>query len=98
MWSPAQQKAIIQRGIIEGISKEKEQIRVQTVQAMMAATLMTLHDEYDWKPDNLVTIMAKIFDQFDSVSRKFVKIQDFYDWLESIGIEVKYTKAKEETK
>jgi hypothetical protein len=89
-----QHKLIIQRMAQEAIAKEKEELKTKIVSDMMAATLMTLHDKYDWQPEKLVAIMAEIFNQFDSVSKKFVKLQDFYDWLESIGITIKEDKAK----
>jgi hypothetical protein len=85
---PQQLKAIATRAALEQINKEKEAIRVRTSSAMMAATLLTLHDKYDWTPDRLQVIMVQIFNQFDAVVDKFVKIDDFYKCLEEMGIKV----------
>lgn len=86
--NPQKMKAVIQRLGIEQLLKEKEQMRTQIATGMMAATLITLHDKYDWKPEQLSRIMCEVFEQFDSVYEKYVKIEDFYTELESMGIKV----------
>lgn len=81
-------KPIIQRLVLEQLMKEKEQMRTQMATSMMAATLLTLHDKYDWQPEQLAQIMKEIFEQFDAVREKYVKIEDFYAELERMGIKV----------
>jgi hypothetical protein len=85
---PNQQKEIIKMLTAQTIAKEKEHIRKTLASAMMAATLITLHDKYDWGKKRLMQIMAEIFTQFECVEGKFVEVEDFYKWLETIGVTV----------
>lgn len=89
MMNMQKMKPIIQRCVMEQLEKEKTKMRTEITTAMMAVTLITLHDKYDWQPDQLVKIMGEIFEQFEAVWEKYVKIEDFYAWLESVGIKVK---------
>lgn len=83
-----QQKVIVQRAVAEGITKQAESIRIQTVQQVYAAMLITLHDKWDWKPEQLVQIFEQITYQFDCIADKYVKIEDFYKLLDELGIKV----------
>lgn len=72
----------------EYIRKETENIRTQIVQKMMAATLLVLHDKYDFTPDMLKKVMQEIFEQFECVLDKLVTINDFIKELESMGVKI----------
>lgn len=85
---PNQLKNIAVRMAHEYIRKEAENIRTQTVQKMMAATLLVLHDKYDFTPDMLLKIMQEIFNQFECVLDKVVTIDDFTKELESMGVKI----------
>lgn len=86
--NPQKMKPIIQCLIMEELNRQKENMRTQMAMAMMAATLITLYDKYDWQPEQLVKVMKEIFEQFECVAEKYVKIDDFYAELESMGIKV----------
>lgn len=85
---PQQLKNIAVRMAMEYIAKEAEKIRTDVVRKMMAVTLLTLHDKYDFTPEMLVKVMQEIFDQFECVSDKLVTLNDFFNELESMGIEI----------
>jgi len=89
MMNMQKMKPLVQRYVMEQLEKEKAKMRTEITTAMMATTLITLHDKYNWQPNQLVKIMNEIFDQFEAVWEKYVKIEDFYAWLESVGIKVK---------
>lgn len=86
---PQQLKNLAARAAMEQIKNEKDKIQRQVTMGMMAATLITLHDKHDWDAGKLSTVMRQIFEQFDAVADKYVKIEDFYNCLEELGIKVR---------
>ena len=82
-------KCIAQRAAIEATKREKQKIKEQIVMQMYACMLTTLYDKWNWNPEQLVTILDQMTNQFDCIADKYVKIEDFYKLLEEMGINVK---------
>ena len=87
--TPQQNRQIIARAVTEGMAKQAEIIRKQTVQQLYAVLLLTLHDKHNFTSDKLVEVFEQIVEQFDCINDKYVKIEDFYSLLEELGINVK---------
>lgn len=86
---PTQQTAIIQRLVADKMAKSAGEIRLQTVQQMYAVVLTVLHDKWDFNAADLVKIFEQCTKQFDCINDKYVKIDEFYNLLETFGIKVK---------
>lgn len=85
---PTQQKALLNRAAGEIARKQAEKWRLQTVQQMYAVMLTVLHDKWDFKADQLVDVLEQITEQFACIGDKYVKIEDFYELLDDMGIKV----------
>jgi isopropylmalate/homocitrate/citramalate synthase len=85
---PAQQRDIINRLVAEQVARQAQKWRSQTAQQVYAVILIILHDKYEFKPEQLKRVIEEITEKFDCIADKYVKIEDFYELLEEIGIEV----------
>jgi hypothetical protein len=84
-----QQRNIINRLVAEQVARQAQKWRSQTAQQVYAVILIILHDKYDFTPGQLKNVIEQITEKFDCVADKYVKIEDFYELLKDMGIEVK---------
>jgi hypothetical protein len=87
--SPQQQAALIQRLATDQINKAAAQIRQETAQQVYAVMLRNLHDKHGFDPQQLVSLFNQSVADFECISGKYAKIEDFYEMLSEIGIKVK---------
>jgi hypothetical protein len=85
---PAQQRDIINRLVAEQVAKQAQKWRSQTAQQVYAVVLIILHDKYNFKPEQLKRVIEEITEKFDCIADKYVKIEDFYELLKEMEIEV----------
>jgi isopropylmalate/homocitrate/citramalate synthase len=83
-----QQRNIVNRLVAEQVARQAQKWRSQTAQQVYAVILIILHDKYEFKPEQLKRVIEEITEKFDCIADKYVKIEDFYELLEEIGIEV----------
>jgi hypothetical protein len=85
---PQQQRDIINRLVAEQVARQAQKWRTQTAQQVYAVILIILHDKYDFTPGQLKNVIEQITEKFDCIADKYVKIEDFYELLKDMGIEV----------
>ena len=86
--TPAQQRDIINRLVAEQVARQAQKWRSQTAQQVYAVVLTILHDKYEFKAEQLKNVIEQITEKFDCIADKYVRIEDFYELLKDMGIEV----------
>lgn len=86
---PQQQANIAIRMAQAHIAKEADKIRLQVIQQMYAVSMVVLSDKFNFKAEDLIKYFTEATKQFECVGDKYVKIEDFYELLEGMGIKVR---------
>jgi len=87
--TPTQQKNLITRFVTEQVAKQADQWKRQTAQQLYAVILKNLHDKFNFTPQELIQIFNDCTNDFECIADKYVKIEDFYELLNELGIKVK---------
>jgi len=82
---PSQQKALLQRLMMQ----ETEKIRKQVAQQVYAVMLKNLHDRHGFTPQQLIDVFEQSVADFDCINGKYATIEDFYELLGEMGIKIK---------
>jgi len=84
--TPQQQKAIITRLVHSQLISERVEINRRAITAVITAVAVSLHDKYDWKPDEINKLVKLTVNEFEAINEKYLTLDELLQMAEDMGI------------